>query len=71
MTSAAPKLRADALRNRRRVLDAAAVVFAERGLDARPASSASIPLVATSVIGTNVRPMPNDIIRIGPSRSDT
>jgi len=34
MTSVAPKLRADALRNRRRVLDAAAVVFAERGLDA-------------------------------------
>ena len=29
-----PKLRADALRNRRRVLDAAAEVFAERGLDA-------------------------------------
>jgi len=34
MTSTAPKLRADALRNRRRVLDAAAEVFAERGLDA-------------------------------------
>jgi AcrR family transcriptional regulator len=29
-----PRLRADALRNRRRVLDAAAEVFSERGLDA-------------------------------------
>ncbi|MGE5689254.1 MAG: TetR/AcrR family transcriptional regulator [Pseudomonadota bacterium] len=34
MTVVEPKLRADALRNRRRVLDAAAAVFAERGLDA-------------------------------------
>ena len=34
MISSAPKLRADALRNRRRVLDAAAEVFAERGLGA-------------------------------------
>jgi AcrR family transcriptional regulator len=30
----APRLRADALRNRRRVLDAAAKVFSDRGLDA-------------------------------------
>ena len=34
MSTVEPKLRADALRNRRRVLDAAAEVFAERGLDA-------------------------------------